>query len=117
MTATRRPAAPKMREVEEWQPQFLDLAHMLGWQHMHVRRTIGKGRKWTTGTSVKGWPDLTLWHEGQVRLIFVELKSDDGRLSPDQEVVLASLDAAGQETYVFRPSDLELAARILRRKP
>lgn len=98
----------------EWQQQVIDLAHALKWRHCHVRRTRGKGRAWVTGTSLSGWPDLTLWSESQQRLVFVELKSESGALRPEQEVVLASLRAAGQEVHVWRPSDLTAAHEILR---
>lgn len=97
----------------EWQEQLLELAHALGWQHMHVRRSIGKGKRWVTATNVSGWPDLTLWSERQQRIVFVELKSETGKTSDDQDVVLASLRAAGQEVHVWRPSDLDEAQRVL----
>lgn len=96
-----------------WQGQVLDLAHALGWRTMHVRRSIGKGRRWTTATSVVGWPDLVLWSERHKRVVFVELKSESGLLSADQVEVLESLRAAGQQAYVWRPSDLDEAHRVL----
>lgn len=98
----------------EWQQQFLDLAHAYGWRHMHVRRSIGKGRRWTTATNVTGWPDLTLWHERQQRVLFVELKSADGQPSPEQVEVLASLArAVPGGAHLFRPDDLEAARSLL----
>lgn len=106
MTAKRTLADVVPLLEEEFQAQVVDLARICGWEHMHVRRTIGKGNKWTTGTSVKGWPDLTLWtprHGG--RLIFRELKSDEGKVSAEQTAVLASLVAAGLDAAVWRPAD------------
>ena len=97
----------------EWQQQVTELAHILGWRHMHVRRSIGKGRKWTTATNVTGWPDAVLWSERQQRIIFVELKSETGKPTPEQVEVLASLEKAGQEVYLWRPSDLETAKAVL----
>ena len=99
----------------EWQQQVIDLAHAYRWQHCHVRRTRGRNSGWVTGTSVTGWPDLMLWSEFRKRLIFVELKSETGKVRPEQERVLASLAAAGQEVFVWRPSDLEAAHAELRR--
>jgi hypothetical protein len=96
-----------------WQEQVIDLAHTLGWRHMFVRRSIGKGRKWTTATNVPGWPDLTLWSEGRTRVIFAELKSESGKPSPDQIAVLRSLTNAGCETAIWRPSDLYHVALVL----
>lgn len=98
----------------EWQQQVIDLAHMLGWRHNHTRRSIGRGTRWTTTTSVIGWPDLVMWSEKQQRVLFVELKSEQGKLSFEQDIVLDSLRAAGCEVYVWRPSDLEDAKQILR---
>lgn len=69
MTAVARPALTEAT----WQQQVIDLAHALGWRHMHVRRSIGKGRTWVTATNVP-WPDLTLWSERQQRLVFADRK-------------------------------------------
>lgn len=90
----------------EWQAQVVQLAGMLGWRHNHTRRSIGKGRKWTTATSVVGWPDLELWHEQQQRVIYAELKTRTGRLTPEQKATLISLARAGCEVAVWRPADL-----------
>lgn len=96
----------------EFQQQVVDLAHALGWKHLHVRRSIGKGRKWVTATNV-AWPDLTLWSERQRRLIVAEMKTDPGRVTDDQADTLASLQRAGVETYCWRPKDIDRIARIL----
>lgn len=103
--------APAIGEAE-WQQQVIDLAHALGWKHLHVRRSIGKGRKWVTATNVP-WPDLTLWSERQRRLIVAELKTDRGKATPGQEEVLWSLAAAGVECHVWRPADLDEVQRVL----
>lgn len=97
----------------EWQAQISHLAKILGWKVLHIRRSIGKGHKWTTTTSIIGWPDLTLWNEKQQRIIFAELKTDKGVLTPEQTECLRSLEAAGQETYVWRPAKLEQIRDIL----
>ena len=106
------PTPPPMSEAT-WQEQLLDLAHFLGWKHMFVRKSIGKGKKWTTATNVKGWLDLTLWHERQQRVMFVELKSESGEPTPEQLAMMASWTKAGQENYLWYPSDLETAKAIL----
>jgi hypothetical protein len=84
------------------QEQIVDLARLMGWRTMHVRRTVGRGRRWTTGTSVTGWPDLTLWRPG--KLLMVEVKTDDGQLRPDQATVLDSLRTAGVDARCWRPA-------------
>lgn len=102
---------PGMSEAE-WQEQVIDLAHLYSWRHMHVRRAIGKGRRWVTATNV-AWPDLTLWHPGQGRTICAELKSATGVVTAEQRRVLDELDASGVPSYVWRPDDLDDIAAIL----
>lgn len=89
----------------EWQQQVVDLARLSGWRVNHHRPTpAGRGRtRYTTATTVTGWPDLTLWRPGA--LLFRELKTDTGRLTTEQRQVLAELDAAGADVGVWRPAD------------
>lgn len=102
-----------MTTEAEFQQQVIDLAHAYGWMCLHVRRTIGKGRKWTTATSVVGWPDLFLWHPKQQRRIGAELKSETGKATVEQLEVLATLAASGVETFLWRPSDLDTINGLL----
>ncbi len=97
----------------EFQGQVIQLATTLSWRHMHVRRSIGKGRKWTTATNVVGWPDLVLVSPRFQRVIFAELKSETGKPTPEQLDVLGWLQAAGQETAIWRPSNLDHIALVL----
>jgi hypothetical protein len=98
----------------ELQTSVVELARLTGWRCLHVRRSIGKGRRWQTTTSIVGWPDLFLWRPE--RRIAAELKSDDGRVTSDQQDVLDSLEAAGIETYVWRPGSMDDIARTLNRR-
>lgn len=100
----------------EWQEQVVQLSHLLGWNHLHVRRTIGRGKKWTTSTNVKGWPDLFMWHPNR-GFFAVELKVGKDEATDEQVAVLASLGAAGARTAVWYPHDLEVAQRRLRLTP
>ena len=88
----------------EFQAQVVQLAGILGWQVLHVRRSIGKGKRWTTSTSIVGWPDLFMWHPRH-GVLARELKTDTGKLTAEQEEVLASLCAAGVDAGVWRPAD------------
>lgn len=97
----------------DFQEAVIEAAHVYGWKHMHVRRSIGKGRKWTTATNV-AWPDLTLWNERQQRFLVAELKSEMGVLSDQQVAVLSSLRAAGVEAYTWRPSSWPAIEMVLR---
>jgi hypothetical protein len=86
----------------EFQKQVLQLASMLGWRAYHPQLS-----KW----SEKGWPDLVLARPP--RLLFVELKSDRGKVSPHQDEWLRLLTACGQEAAVWRPADFDAIARVL----
>lgn len=89
----------------EFQQQVVDLAHVLGWRHMHARRSRGKGGKWTTATNVP-WPDLTLWHPRR-GFIVRELKLDErSKWQPGQREVLDSLAAAGVDADVWYAHEL-----------
>lgn len=102
----------------EWQTQIVDLAHLNGWRHLHVRRSIGRGQRWTTTTNVVGWPDLLLWHESDQRVLAIELKVGKNAPTVEQIEVLGSLRAAGIETAILWPDMLDEAVELLaRRRP
>ena len=88
----------------EWQRQVTDLAELLGWTWAHFRpaRTEKGWRTPVEGPGGAGFPDLVLWRE---RVIFAELKSDGGRVRPEQNATLAALAHAGVEAQVWRPCD------------
>jgi protoporphyrinogen oxidase len=129
MTAIRE---PRLSELD-FQRQLVGphgLATMLGWKHVHVRKGRTKD-SWATSTSGelgKGWPDLVLVRERDRRLIFAELKADDGKLTLDQELVLEALRALQTigpiapepvvipriEVVVWRPRDFDAIAETLR---
>jgi hypothetical protein len=103
--------APALTE-EEFQQQVVQAAHLLGWQHLHVRRTIGRGRKWTTSTNVKGWPDLFLWHPKR-GFLALELKVRPNKATPEQVDVLTSLAAAGAAIAVVYPEHWSIVQDLL----
>ena len=108
----------------QWQCRVTDLAEALGWTVVHVRRTP-TGRtttKWTTATSIAGWPDLVLIHRHH-GIAFSELKRDRGRVSAVQTGFLAVLDAAmcamgcPDRVHVWRPADEPAVEEFLRHGP
>ena len=99
----------------------IDLAHLCGWESYHPRagRTLDSWRTPGMGSMAKGFPDLVLAHPDQHRLLFIELKTDTGRHTVDQERVLDLLarvatDCRGVEVYTFRPRDWESLEAVLR---
>lgn len=98
---------------EQWQAQVVQLAHMLQWEHLHVRRALGKGRRMVTPTNVDGWPDLFLWKRAMGGA-GIELKVPGDYPRQDQLDVLTSLRRAGFATCVAYPDDLDRLTEVLR---
>jgi hypothetical protein len=86
------PTLPPLTE-KEFQKRVTDYAVWAGWKFVHFRPAqTSKG--WRTpveGPLGAGWPDLILIHEKDRRLIFAEIKSDNGKVFPAQELVHAVL--------------------------
>jgi hypothetical protein len=75
--------------------QVLDLCDKYGLLYFHStnsKRDIGRG-----------WPDLAILGR---RLIFAELKSQVGAMTPDQVTWKYKLIAAGQTHYQWKPQHL-----------
>ena len=79
------------------------LARILGWMtyHPHLSR-------W----SERGWPDVVVCRPP--RVLFLELKSETGRVSAEQTQWIDALRACGLDARVVRPSDLDEIAAMLR---
>ncbi len=95
--------AAKLTE-KQWLEQVRTLAKLFGWLTYHPHQSM---------RSEPGYPDLTLIRE---RLVFVELKTERGKLSEHQEKWRDACLRAGAEWYCWKPADLELAAAVLRRR-
>jgi hypothetical protein len=94
---------PPITEAE-FQRQVIDLAKLYRWLVYHPMLS-----KW----SERGWPDLALIRGD--RLIFAELKRETGKTSAHQDVWLAALaDVPAIEVYLWRPSDIEKIADVLK---
>ena len=86
----------------ELQDAIGELLNVLGytWDHFRPARTK---HGWVTPLSGhKGAPDLRMVGS---RLLFAELKSAKGNLSPEQEGWIDRLRGVGAEVYVWRPED------------
>lgn len=93
--------SPRVREIE-FQRRITDLCDWLKltWHHeTDSRRTRA------------GFPDLVIVGNA---VIFVELKSQRGRVSPEQQAWLDALMRAGVEAHVWRPDDWPLVAERLK---
>jgi hypothetical protein len=104
-----------------WQEQVLQIASINGWKRFHplaVRDYKGNYRTALAGD--KGFPDLVLARQPSSQraggLLFVELKSDTGRLSIEQ-IEWGSHLAPWAEWYMWRPRDVNEVIERLSRKP
>lgn len=97
----------------EWQAQIVQAAHIFGWKHLHVRKSIGKGKKWTTTTNIVGWPDLLLWHDKH-GFAAIEVKVRPDTAKPEQIDALLSLRSAGARVLVAYPEDWPAVEKLLR---
>lgn len=81
--------------------QVMALAALRGWKAWHDT---------DSRRNAAGFPDLVLLRD---RVVWAELKSERGRLRDEQARFLTLLRAAGQEVYVWRPSDWDALMGVL----
>lgn len=87
---------------KQWQAQVEQLARLIGWMCYHT---------WNSMRSSAGFPDIVMVKGNEI--IFVELKTNKGKLTPQQVKWLDALCAAGQRVYVWRPNDLNEVRSVL----
>ena len=93
--------------------QVIELAQRRGWDYLHLVRAPYKDH-WRTpfrGSLGKGFPDLMLCR--RERLLFLELKRQGEKATPDQIRVLGILGGAA-ETMLVWPNDWDLIEQVLR---
>lgn len=78
-----------------FQQQVKDLARLAGWRTYHTYRST---------RSAAGFPDLVLVRPPAI--IFAKLKSENGRLRPEQAAWLEALrECPGVKARLWRPTD------------
>jgi hypothetical protein len=110
MTSAANPF-PKNISEDRFKDTVIHIALTYGWRVNHQLPAMNKRGKWMTATQGHiGFPDLVLARDGVV--LFRELKSATGRLTPDQKIWGKHLaDAWG----VWRPTDYEEIVSTLKR--
>lgn len=94
---------------KQFQKIVIDAAHLYGWKVAHFRPArTAKGWRTPVAADGQGFPDLVLVKS--FRLIFAELKTDTGRLSPHQRDWIDKLPGA----VVWRPRDWDEIKRTLK---
>lgn len=91
-----RPRSPEELAERDLSRCVRELAGLLGYYVVSFEAPFAAIRKRTV-------LDLYLLRPG--RALWIELKSERGRLSPQQEAFVELLRQAGQEVHVFRPAD------------
>lgn len=116
-----------MRE-SEFQTRVIDLARLSGWM-VHHTRPAQLGDRWITPVAADGvgFPDLVLVATRRdippPRLMFIELKTDTGRLTATQarwgDTLTAASTPGGSWMWdVWRPRDWErIVTRLTVRHP
>ena len=110
-------ALPAISE-KEFQKQVTDFATLRGWRWAHFRPVQNGQGRWRTPVAGhgKGFPDLVLvrgeW------LIFVELKTEKGKLTLDQLAWKGALEAVQISAFnvsyrVWRPSYWDEIQKVL----
>jgi len=83
----------------------LDMARLLGLATAHFRPALSQSGRWHTAVAGdgKGFPDLVIVGPGGI--LYRELKTDVGRLEPEQVVWLRTLGRVA-DAGIWRPADL-----------
>lgn len=103
----------------EWTAQVMQLLHTSGWLAVHFRPARRLDGTWRTPLQGDGagFVDI-IAVRGDVstgRCLFIELKSDHGRLSPLQRRWFDALHSVqAVEAYVWRPGDWDHIVEVLR---
>ena len=101
-------------EVKEadFQKIVINMAKMHGWLVHHPLPSMNKRGIWATHElGDHGFPDLVLAHPSG-RVIFAELKSDKGKISPLQSRWITTLQQ-GAVVWVWRPADINWISQYL----
>jgi hypothetical protein len=92
-------------DERSFEATVVEVARLAGWKCVHFRAArTARGWKVPVAYDGQGWPDLILVR--RPRLLVCELKTETGRLKPEQADWLAVLRLLPQvEVYVWKPSN------------
>jgi hypothetical protein len=87
---------------KDWQRAVVKWARKLGWLVQENKFSL---------YAKPGFPDLVLCRPPYI--LFAELKSNKGKLRPEQETWIENLQACGLRVYVWRPCDEKIVLGYL----
>lgn len=104
---TTKPILPKQKETgpDGWMMDVIRMFQNQGWVTFHVYDSL---------FMEPGFPDLLLLKPPWV--VYAETKREGEKLRPEQEFVIEQLLLAGQEVYVWMPSDAHQVIQVATRK-
>lgn len=113
MAARLTPQQKQLRLIPEskFQTDVNRILTEYGWRWFHAPANIPRNG-WIQNVRA-GFPDICAVRG--TRLVFIELKTETGKTSEEQDRWLAAVAEAGAEAYVFRPSDLGRIHQIMGR--
>lgn len=86
---------------KQFQEAVVEMAQILGWRVYHT---------FDSRRSAPGFPDLVLVRD---RIVYLELKTETGRISAQQADWIAAINAAGGNALVVRPSQMDEVEKSL----
>ena len=93
-----------MKSERDWQREVRQIARTYGWLEYCT---------WDSRHSPSGYPDLSMARPP--RIVFAELKSERGKVAPEQEMWAEAMRACpGAEYYLWRPSQIDAVHDVLR---
>ncbi len=96
----------RIRKMEisekDLQQQIEQLLQLFRWDYYHT---------WNSRHSAQGFPDLLALRPG--RRLVAELKKEGEQPTPEQQNWLDKFEEVGFEVYVWRPADIDQAAKVL----
>ena len=102
--ATWRAVRDRYVTEKDWQRTVVDAAHALGWLVYHT---------FDSRRSAPGFPDLILVRDTE--MLVLELKTERGRVRPEQAAWLEALSGvAGMTVMLCRPSQWDEVEALLR---
>jgi VRR-NUC domain len=106
------PYADDRISEQDFQQTVTDALTAFGWRWIHFRPARTE-RGWRTALSGSpGYPDITAVRGD--RILFIEMKAQNGKLRDEQRGWLSALGAAGAEVHCWRPDEWALIEELIR---
>lgn len=103
----------KRHPERDFQNQLIKLAKRLGYI-VHAERPARTRNSWVTPIQGSpGFPDIFLVHILTKVRVWIECKSETGRVSPQQDVWITLLKKSGETVFIWKPQDCDFAFEVL----